>query len=263
MKVLLQNSHHSSNRPDGWSGAPGEAAYIVALNTIIKSYATGSGITVTTVDGDYGGVPNDNDQAYIGRHPEFQQDYDLFFAPHYESNTHAPIDLATGQFWGRAIASSTGGADDRMGAIWEKHYTALAGEPPFSPGWLTVNVTDYYAFRCTTANTPGILVELGVGWGADKAYLRDNINLIARTIVASWAEFGGTSTEVDVALTPEQQRLMDLLVANAQTLQYILKGANDAGPGSYADTIQRIVRLEGRPTTPTTPHSHTGTVRVE
>lgn len=189
MRVLLHDSHSIYDAGLGslraYGGAPGESVFVRALNDKLVPQLHARGITVARVAGD------------MKAHPEFSQDWDLFLAPHYESDTHGH---ESGWFWGRAASSTQPAADDRFGAIFERRYSALPA-PPQRQGWMTVNVTDYYAFRYTTASTPGVLLELGVGApvcnghgqpsAPDHDWLRANVDIIATTIVDSISELGG------------------------------------------------------------------------
>ena len=123
-----------------------------------------------------------------------------------------------GCFWGRAAASTTAAQDDRAGALFWRRYRQLPGVPPERFEWSTANVTDYYAFRLTSAKTPGIVVEHGVGWGPDKAWLRDHIQDIATTWVSAICEFGGVTMRAPPAteasdMTPAQEAKLDRVLA--------------------------------------------------
>lgn len=174
MRVLIHNSHHQTGRPDGWSGAPGEAVWVLDLNDRIETLLKAQGVEVVRVDGD------------LQDHTAFHSDYDAFIAPHYEADVHN----RGGAFWGRASASLTGAADDRLGNLFWGKFKAIEGAPPDAFEWSNPNVTDYYGFRLTSNNTPGILVEHGVGWGDNKAWLRDKIGEIAQAWVNTLLEFG-------------------------------------------------------------------------
>lgn len=198
MRVLLHDSHSiydpGLGRLRAYGGAPGESDYIRALNDRIVALAPGD-MSITRIAGD------------MKAHPEFAQDWDAFLAPHYESDTHGH---EGGWFWGRAAQSLTGPEDDRLGRIFERRFNALTSVPAQRQGWMTVNVTDYYAFRQTTSNTPGVLVELGVGApvcnghgfpsAPDHAWLRGNLDAIARTVIDTMAEFGGLVTNTRYAV---------------------------------------------------------------
>jgi len=177
VRVLLHNSHVQTGRANGWSGAPGEADWVMALNDRIETNLKSKGVEVVRVDGD------------LQDHPAFHSDYDAFVAPHYEADLHG----TGGRFWGRAAASLTAALDDKLGTAFWTRYSALQGVPPEHFEWSNPNVTDYYGFRLTSAKTPGVLVEHGVGWGADKAWLRDNIDAIAGVWVSALLDFGGVA----------------------------------------------------------------------
>lgn len=185
VKVLWHLSHHSSTRPDGWSGAPDEARWVrEALTPLVIEEAALRGIEIVTVDGD------------LQDHPEFHANYGAFCAAHYEANVHGE----GGSFWGRAAASNTAAEDDRFGNIFWKRYSRLVGKPPDRFGWNNKNVTDYYGFRLTSVSTPGILVEHGVGApnAPDFAWLRQNVHAIAVVWADSLVEFLGLSQEEPV-----------------------------------------------------------------
>ena len=235
MRALVHRSHHSSARPDGWSGAPDEARYIGALIDRTIPIAAALGVEIVTVDGD------------LADHPAFHDPtYSVFWAPHYESDTHGPG--GSGWFWGRAAGSPTAAEDDRLGAIFERRYRALPGVPAEHPDWTTVNVTDYYGFRLDRA-VPGILTELGVGApGAyDHDWLRAHQDDIARVIAVSIAEYGGLWPGKEDEMSPEQEARL-------------LKAINDKGDqvaaavSVYADRAQRGLDVEtGKPFDPSHP----------
>lgn len=186
MKVLIHLSHCSSTKPDGWSGAPGEATWVRDLVARMVTACTALGIQVTTVDGD------------LLDHPAYHQDYDAFFAPHYDANVYGGVG---GAFWGRASASLSGLQDDILGSIMWRRFRALPGAPASHFERMNVNVTDYYGFRLTSANTPGILMEHGVGapGAPDYQWLRDNVQAIADAHAASFAEFYSKPVTIDPA----------------------------------------------------------------
>jgi hypothetical protein len=144
----------------------------------IVTKLTTIGVSVTTVDGD------------LQDHPEFHRDYDAFIAPHYDANVYSGVG---GSFWGRAQYSLTAEEDDRLGGIFWRRYSALPGKPADHFERINANVTNYYGFRLTSAKTPGILVEHGVGaQGApDYQWLRGDIEGIAQTWVDTLVEFTG------------------------------------------------------------------------
>ncbi len=237
MRALLHRSHHSSSRPDGWSGAPDEARYIGDLIDRLVTIAAPLGVAVVTVDGD------------LEDHPEFHDpSYAVFWAPHYESDTHGPG--GSGWFWGRAAKSPTGTEDDRLGALFERRYRELiaaTGGPTEREDWMTVNVTDYYGFRLDRA-VPGILTELGIGapGAADHDWLRVHVDDIARAIALTVAEYGGLWPGKEVDMEPEQEkRVIDAVVETGKQVA--------ASASVYAARIQRGLDVEtGKPFDPKT-----------
>lgn len=198
-KVLWHLSHHSSLRADGWSGAPDEARWVREdLTPRVQAHCAPYGIELVLVDGD------------LSDHHEFRDDYLAFCAPHYEANLHG----MGGWFWGRARLSLTGDRDDVLGAIFERRYTELieaSNGPAPHPEWTNPNVTDYYAFRLTTANTPGILVEHGVGWRLpvdyDFTWLRLHVDEIAEVWARTLLEFAGGALPAEEDDLDEKQVL--------------------------------------------------------
>lgn len=225
MRVLIHLSHHKTGTPDGWSGAPGEAVWVQDLVGRIRTKLAVRGVFAVVVDGD------------LLDHIQFHEDYDAFIAPHYEANVHtdnvtgAPIG---GSFWGRAFTSTTPAKDDALGVLFWTKYKALAGKPPDRFNWSNPNVTDYYGFRLTTANTPGILVEHGVGapGAPDFQWLRDNIDAIAQVWADALFEFGGVVVPAPVPVPSpvmtdaEFKEKYDRLIAPG--LKSVLEGT-DAG----------------------------------
>lgn len=197
MRVLIHQSHFDPNKPDGWSGAPGEATWVrMELIPKIQAGLWQKGITPVLAPGD------------LADHIVFHEDYDAFIAPHYEANVHVENgSLVGGSFWGRAANSTTGVKDDLLGNLFWAKYKLIPGKPQDRFGWTNPNVTDYYGFRLTTANTPGILVEHGVGapGAPDFAWLRDNVQKIADAWVDALATFGGVQIPAPPSLTHEQK----------------------------------------------------------
>lgn len=245
-RVLWHLSHHSSTRPDGWSGAPDEARYIREdLTPLVRAGLWSLGITMVVVDGD------------LLDHIEFHEDYDAFVACHYESDTHddhpdsdTGANTRGGWFWGRAATSLTAAADDRLGAILERRYKELLARFPQGPDqhedWMTVNVTDYYGFRLTTAKTPGILVELGVGAPGDPNndhdWLRTHAQDIADVITHALAEFMGQSPEVPtVSATPTRAGESAALVEFPPGEHRVLEAVYDYEPEPSGERRRRSI----------------------
>lgn len=172
MNVLLHDSHNPHA-----GGAPGEAEWVMQLNDRITAKANAVGISVVRVPGD------------LQDHPEFHSDYDVFLAPHYDANIYGE----GGWFWDRAAASTTADKDDAIGAIFQRRYLTIPNVPPSRFNRRNANTRDYYGFRLTSVNTPGYLVEHGVGAvdAPDYQWLRDNLDVIAQTHVDTWCEVGG------------------------------------------------------------------------
>lgn len=198
-------------------GAPGEGAWVLDLVPRIRSRLDLRGIESAVVDGD------------LEDHPEFHDDYDAFIAPHYDANIYGGVG---GGFWGRATASTTPVEDDRLGALVWGHMRALPGCPPDHFERLNVNVTDYYGFRLTSATTPGILVEHGVGapGAPDHDWLRANIDAIADAWAAALAEYGNvggeglSQAEVDQIKAHTDAKFAELYAALAASSHRQMRG---------------------------------------
>lgn len=274
MRVLLQNSHHQSGRPDGWSGAPDEARYVTFdLNPRIAAALAAKGVTVNMVDGD------------MQDHPSYQSDYDAFVAPHYEADIHysltglefvngmrcglVPIqfmikdsmptgDVAGhvgGWFWGRASASLTAAKDDKLGKAIQDRYIGLTLAKgytlPYRGHWNNPNVTDYYAFRSTTAQTPGVLLELGVGSptphnAQDHNWLRNNVDEIAQSIAAGILDYLGIATPVPVDTS---KAVLGVENPTAEDLMTFAKLTNPSFPEEWAELYARLAPIAGIRTT--------------
>jgi len=238
MRALVHRSHHSSSRPDGWSGAPDEARYIGELIDRTIPIAAALGVEIVTVDGD------------LEVHPEFHDPgYAAFWAPHYESDTHGPG--GSGWFWGRAARSLTPAEDDRLGAIFERRYRELlerTGGPGEREDWMTVNVTDYYGFRLSRT-VPGILTELGIGapGARDHDWLRAHQDEIAQVIALSLAEYGGLWPSKEEQMDPEQERrVVDAITETGKQVA--------ASVAVYVTRAQRGLDVEtGKPFDPSHP----------
>jgi hypothetical protein len=233
-KVLWHLSHHSSTRPDGWSGAPDEARWLREdLTPLVIAACAKRGIQVTTVDGD------------TLDHPEFHADYDAFCAPHYEANIHG----VGGSFWGRAAESRTARTDDRLGEIFWRRYRTLPGKPDDHFEWTNPNVTDYYGFRLTSRKTPGILVEHGVGApdAHDHDWLRANVRAIADVWADSLSELFGMKEE-DVAFKddPDAAAYRADVAATFDAIKEVLSrlsmdvAAKDDAIATLTDRIQKL-----------------------
>lgn len=243
--VLLHDSHTMPGYPDGRSGAPGEAVYIrEEHNPRVQARLEAAGVEVTRVAGD------------LTDRPEYHRDYDLFYAPHYEANLHytavrngirmtleqtqrcglIPPELMRetarvsvdaeghvgGWLEGRADDDAQAAESDRFLDIFRRHYVsvqkALGYDIPERLNWLSINIRQYYAFRWTTAKTPGTLQELGVGApsGPDYDWLRYHAQQIADAAADAILEFLGVTegamNEDDRARLVRVENKLDLVL---------------------------------------------------
>lgn len=219
VRVLLQAGHSAAFQPfqHGGGGAPGEADWTADLARRIAAKLRGHGVEVAIV----GAWALDNSNPP----PVVREDHDLFVSLHYDADIYP---VRTGCFAGRATQDPQKARSDRALVAWKTIYPAATGialhEERMNP-----NVTDYYAFRVTSDNTPGILIEHGVGQGNDHATLFDRIDTIAGADAQAILTYLGIGAS-DV--TPEQQRILDAAARN---------GLDDAG----IDNMVGINRLLG------------------
>lgn len=201
--ILVQAGHSAAFPPyqQGGGGAPGEAAWTAALAQRLAARLSTRGIAVTIV----GCWLLDNSNPP----PAVAQEYALFVALHYDADIYPE---RTGCFAGRAAADPCAAEADRFLALWRDRYPAATGialhEERLNP-----NVTDYYAFRVTSATTPGVLIEHGVGMGLDHAALYDGIDTVADADTAAILDFLGLVDEggEDVATVKQLQAQIDAL----------------------------------------------------
>lgn len=266
MNILLQNSHHQSGRADGWSGAPGEAAWVLDLNDRIEAKAQRAGISVVRVDGD------------LADHPEYHNDYTLFDAPHYEANLHYTLGMhllphkrcglvpealmgrnrvtsragvsvdpqghVGGWLWGRASASATAPLDDKIGGLFQNIYVAYMQSKgydlPFRDKWNNVNITDYYGFRLTSLTTSGWLTEHGVGapGAPDHDWLYNNVDDIAGVHVNSYLQFAGVQP-----ISPLDVHLFGVSTVTKDTLLNFARAVNPIFPAEWVDQYYAIAPL--------------------
>ena len=207
MSVCIQAGHYPSG-----GGAPGEAAWAYELAHRIAAQLEAAGVQVVVV----GAWNLDNSNPP----PQVRQDHALFVSLHYDADIYAD---RTGCFAGRATNDPMGDQSDKAIRYWEEVYPALTGIP-LRKERMNPNVTDYYAFRVTSANTPGILIEHGVGQGLDHATLFDRIGTVAAADANAILQYLGvtahpldepfsspTPTEdEELALTDEERQMVEL-----------------------------------------------------
>jgi hypothetical protein len=204
-RVLLQAGHSAQFPPyrTGGGGAPGEAAWATDLAAMLAGRLRAAGVEVVCVgawlvNGVVGSAP-----ASVT-----DEDYDLFLSLHYDAAIYAEN---TGCIVARAANDPAGALADRFIAIWKRRYPAALGIPLHQER-VNPNMTDYYAFRDTTAQTPGVILEHGVGQGLDHATLFDRVDEVARVDAACVLEYLGITTpedEDDMALTEDQRTILE------------------------------------------------------
>jgi N-acetylmuramoyl-L-alanine amidase len=95
-------------------------------------------------------------------------------------------DVIDAQATGFKVASSTYSRDqnltDRLSACLYDRYGSVTGLP-YRPGNITVNMTDYHAFRAIDPSTPAAIIETGFLY-LDRSLLVDHPDVVADGIVA-------------------------------------------------------------------------------
>lgn len=150
---VIQAGHQNcqSNCED-WArtgtGAPGEIDWTPRITGAVVALLKGRGIDAITADANW-----NCDARRVEK-------YDGFVAIHYQAN----LPTASGFFVG-AQDPTVDGVAHYSGLLVAKlawrygHDTGLI----WRPGWNNPNITDYYCFRDNNAQTPGALIECGVG----------------------------------------------------------------------------------------------------
>ncbi len=238
--LLLQKSHHSPLRPDGWSGAPGEAEWVGQLCQKIVERLGPSGISWAITDGDLGIDPHDaqpgGDAVIAARHPELTRTYDVVLSVHYDADVYRNPDGSHvgGWFWDRAAADPRAADSDRWGAIFQRRYQALPGAPAFHPERRNPNTSNYYLWRLVGA-FPQLIVEHGVGaFGApDYGWLRANLDQIAQTHVDALMEFLGVVAPAPVPFDPR------FAISGPSTLAFykVVDGLRRANPQAPLEVV--------------------------
>jgi hypothetical protein len=240
-RVLLQAGHSAQFPPyrTGGGGAPGEAAWATDLAAMLVGRLRAAGVEVVCVgawlvNGVVGSAP-----ASVT-----DEDYDLFLSLHYDAAIYAQN---TGCIVARAANDPVGYLADRFITIWKRRYPAATGIPLHQER-VNPNMTDYYAFRDTTAQTPGVILEHGVGQGLDHATLFERINEVARVDAACVLEYLGITTpedEDDMALTEDQRTILEKmagLTANSNSIDSWLNeiGALSEENGKLRDEVRGL-----------------------
>lgn len=183
MRVLIQAGHHPSG-----GGAPGEAAWSFDLASRIVAQLESQGVEVAVI-GDFFNMPAP---------PQCVEDWDLFVSLHYDADIYPN---RTGCFADRATNDPMGAASDLAIASWEAAYLPATGIPLHNER-RNPNTNQYYAFNATTAQTPGIIIEHGVGQGLDHAVLFDQIGVVADADTAAILNFLGVPSVPPAPVDP-------------------------------------------------------------
>jgi hypothetical protein len=205
VRVLIQAGHSAQFPPyrTGGGGAPGEAAWATDLAAVLAGRLRAAGVEVVCV-----GAWLVNGKLVAAPTTVIDEDYDLFLSLHYDAAIYAQN---TGCIVARAANDPVGALADRFIAIWQRRYPAATGIPLHQER-VNPNMTDYYAFHATTTQTPGVILEHGVGQGLDHATLFDRIDEVARVDAACVLEYLGITVpeeEEDMALTDDQRAILD------------------------------------------------------
>jgi hypothetical protein len=241
-RVLIQAGHSAQFPPHrtGGGGAPGEAAWATDLAAVLTGRLRAAGVEVVCV-----GAWLVNGAVVQAPALVTDEHYDLFLSLHYDAATYAEN---TGCIVARAANDPVGALADRFIAIWQRRYPAATGIPLHQER-VNPNMTDYYAFRDTTAQTPGAILEHGVGQGLDHATLFDRIDEVARVDAACVLEYLGITTpeeEDDMAkLSDDQRAILDKMAglnANNSSIDSWLSeiGALSEENGKLRDEVRGL-----------------------
>jgi hypothetical protein len=240
-RVLIQAGHSAQFPPyrTGGGGAPGEAAWATDLAAVLAGRLRAAGVEVVCV-----GAWLVNGAVVKAPALVTDEDYDLFLSLHYDAAIYAQN---TGCIVARAANDPVGALADRFITIWQRRYPAALGIPLHQER-VNPNMTDYYAFRDTTARTPGVILEHGVGQGLDHATLFDRIDEVARVDAACVLEYLGITTpeeEDDMALTDDQRAILEKMTglhANSGSIESWLSeiGALSEENGKLRDEVRGL-----------------------
>jgi outer membrane murein-binding lipoprotein Lpp len=244
-RVLLQAGHSAQFPPyrTGGGGAPGEAAWATDLAAMLAGRLRAAGVEVVCI-----GAWLVNGVVVQAPALVTDKDYDLFLSLHYDAAIYAQN---TGCIVARAANDPLGSLADRFIAIWQRRYPAALGIPLHQER-VNPNMTDYYAFRDTTAQTPGVILEHGVGQGLDHATLFGRIDEVARVDAACVLEYLGITVpeeEDDMSKVQELQAQIDQLNGITKTMQEqidfkdeLLQAANSRAGVAEAE-VERLTAL--------------------
>jgi hypothetical protein len=197
-RVLIQAGHSAAYPPyrPGGGGAPQEAEWATNLAARIADRLTARGIEVVLVGAWL--IYINGVKTLVTPPPAVLADYDLAFCIHYDALAPGHT---TGCFIARAAGDPMGAVSDKFIAIWKAAYPAATGIP-LKQQYVTVDMTDYYAFRTTSAATPGVIAEHGIGQGDDKAVLFNQIDRVADIDAKCICQFVGVAWDAPVAPAP-------------------------------------------------------------
>jgi hypothetical protein len=176
--VLIQAGHAPNN-----GGAPGEALWAARLAELLAARLRGAGVEVTVVGDWFNRQPP----------PEAARHYNLFVSLHYDAAIYGARGDGrgnTGCFADRAVNDPVASLSDQAIREWERVYPRESGGAPvpLANERRNPNTSQYYAFRATSARTPGIIVEHGCGApvgtsgfppGDDATFLHGQIDRVA------------------------------------------------------------------------------------
>lgn len=182
-RVLIQAGHSAAYPPYllGGGGAPSEAEWTAKLASLVEPMLEASGVDVTIVGAwlVY--------SAVVPPPAVVEEDYDLFLAFHYDAAVYAGSTGNTGGFCDRASGDPMGAVADRFITRFNARYFPVVGIRNATER-RNDNTRDYYAFRYTSAQTPGVIIEFGVGQpgvGGDAPTLWEQTDRIAGLVASA------------------------------------------------------------------------------
>lgn len=203
MRVVIQAGHSAAFPPyrSGGGGAPQEAAWTADLATRIAAHLRTAGATVDLVGSWLSG------QTEYAPPAAMRQDADLFASLHYDADIYPDRTGCFADRWEYDAAHVAAKSAHAL-ATWEALYPAATGIP-LRNHRRNVNTYRYYAFRAKTANTPGLLIEHGVGQGLDRARLFDGIESIAAIDATAILTHLGIQEQEAPMLTDAERTILD------------------------------------------------------
>lgn len=219
MRVIIQAGHSSEFPPfrAAGGGAPGEAVWTADLARRIRQRLMAAGVDVDIV-GSWLSA-----QAEYSPPQEMKRDAALFVALHYDADIYPDRTGCFADRW-EFDTPTIAARSARALAAWEVVYPN-ATQIPLRNTRRNVNTSRYYGYRAKTVNTPGLLIEHGVGQGLDKPMLFTGIDIVADADASAILQYLGLPAGAD-DVTPEQQSILDSAARQTEAGNTIANGGD-------------------------------------